>query len=97
MIYGAGETASKLFFSILDKYQVVAFIDDTKELQGQSINGIKIISLQEAQQLLQKDGIKKVIIAILGITQDRIKEFLPFYVLILFLLKGYIVVLLSKS
>ena len=78
MIYGAKETANKLFFSILDKYQVVAFIDDKKELQGQSINGIKIINQQEAQQLLQKEVIKKVIIAILNITQNRIKEIFSF-------------------
>ena len=46
MIYGAGQAGIKLASTLKsgNTYKVINFIDDSKNLEGMIINGIKIIS-----------------------------------------------------
>ena len=78
ILFGAGTTGVKLLQVISEEYKVIAFIDDKKELQKQTINGIIIISLQAAENILKKNKIHKIIITIPSLSPTRLTEFFNF-------------------
>jgi len=57
VIYGAGKAGLKLEEEYRDsEYKIKYFIDDDKELQKRSIDGIKIISKEKLKQEIDKSG-----------------------------------------
>jgi FlaA1/EpsC-like NDP-sugar epimerase len=88
IIYGAGSAGRQLSIALTQsaEYNPVAFIDKKKELQFQSINGIKVIPRTHLNSLIESKNIKEVLLAIPSLTRkDRndIIDFLePFPVLV---------------
>ncbi|MEW5755887.1 MAG: nucleoside-diphosphate sugar epimerase/dehydratase [Pseudomonadota bacterium] len=77
-IYGAGEAGAELL-DLLDKessYNTVAFIDDKKDLQGTEIFGRKILATDQLHELIDKNHVEQVLLAIPSATQSRKKEIL---------------------
>ena len=51
------------FYNLLEfEEDVIAFLDDNKNLQGQNLAGIKIYNSNELEKLLSKNKIEKLII-----------------------------------
>ena len=74
IIFGAGETGGKLLQLIRIQEDVIAFLDDNKNLQGQNLAGIKIYNSNELEKLLSKNKIEKLIITTPSITRNRLME-----------------------
>ena len=74
IIFGAGETGGKLLQLIRTQEDVIAFLDDNKNLQGQNLAGIKIYSSNELEKLISKNKIAKLIITTPSITRNRLME-----------------------
>ena len=75
VIYGAGMSGSKLLEEFKDSsYKVKYFIDDNKNLQKRSIDGIQIISKNKLKELVNDNKIDLLVIAMPSIYKKRIKE-----------------------
>ncbi len=76
VIYGAGKAGNKIEDEFRDsEYKVEYFIDDDKILQGRSIDGIKIISKEQIQKIIDKeDKYDLLTIAMPSVSRDRIKQ-----------------------
>jgi hypothetical protein len=44
VLFGAGFYGKKAYYRLNDKYKIVAFVDNSQEIKGQSINGVPVIS-----------------------------------------------------
>ena len=77
-IYGAGAAGVKLYNTLRysRKKNVVAFIDDSKNLENRKINNIKIYSPKSLEKLSPK--IDQILLAIPSAKKERIKEILNF-------------------
>lgn len=77
-IYGAGEAGAKLSSILLGgtDIQPVAFIDDKRALQGNSINGIKVHGPQMLPALMKKYDIERVLLAMPSASKYRRREIL---------------------
>lgn len=75
-IYGAGragmQTALALFSS--REFLPVAFFDDSEQLQGTSVAGIRVYSPKDAQKVIQKKNIKQLLLALPSISRAKRKE-----------------------
>ncbi len=74
IVFGAGETGGKLLQLISHQENIIAFIDDNKNLQGQNLAGIKIYSSSELEKIISKNKVEKLIIATPSITKNRLME-----------------------
>ena len=74
IIFGAGETGGKLLQLIKDQENIIAFIDDNKNLQGQNLAGKKIYAFSELKKLIDKSKVEKLIIATPSITKSRLTD-----------------------
>ncbi len=73
IIYGAGSGGMKLFSEFAGKdYKILNFIDDNKELQNRSVDGINILSKEKFKKNF-KNKIDLLVIAIPSISRDKIK------------------------
>ncbi len=77
-IYGVGDAGTQLASALRagKEYQPVAFIDDAKEVRGTTIAGIKVYPSSELPELIQKKGIKEVLLAIPTLTKTPRKRLL---------------------
>lgn len=77
LIYGAGEAGIKLEASLRNHkfYNVVAFIDDNKSLQGRIINKMIVYKKNNIKSLKEKFGIKGVIFAMPSIDENILKDY----------------------
>ena len=74
-IYGAGKAGLKLEEEFHhSEYRVRYFIDDAKQLQGRSIDGIRIISEEALQERIGEERLDLLIIAMPSAAPKRIKE-----------------------
>ena len=66
LIYGAGSAGVQLAsaLNISSKLQAVGFIDDNKDLQGSSVNGLKVNPVDDIEELIIKHKVDEVLIAI---------------------------------
>ena len=80
IIYGAGSAARQLSIALTQsvEYRPVAFIDDSTELQGQSINGIIIISRAELDNLIEIKNVTEVLLAIPSLKRSKRNEIINF-------------------
>jgi FlaA1/EpsC-like NDP-sugar epimerase len=88
LIYGAGEAGRQLSTALKasKEYMPMGFIDDSKEIYHHSINGLKVYSRNELNDLIKKININQVLLAmpsVGGLDRKEIINFLePFPVLV---------------
>ncbi len=65
VIYGAGASGVQLLDALRrsGNYDAVGFLDDTASLVGQRIGGLKVYRLDKLPHLVERDGIKEVLLA----------------------------------
>ncbi len=88
MIYGAGAAGQQLSIALLqsNEYKIVAFIDDEIENHGRSINGVKVLSPDDIQKLINKYSVMEILMAVPTLSRSRRREIInllePFKVLV---------------
>jgi len=82
LIYGAGSAGRQLYIALKDsvEYKPIAFIDDSSELQGQSINGVSVISSVNCLEYITKHKVSEVLLAIPSATRKRRNEIINFLI-----------------
>ena len=80
LIYGAGVNGRQLADGLSQntKLKAVGFIDDDKKIQNQVLNGLPIHSPATIPNLLQKDDIQHVFLAITNATQERRNQIIDY-------------------
>jgi FlaA1/EpsC-like NDP-sugar epimerase len=80
IIYGAGSAGRQLFTALKEskEYTPLAFIDDSSDIQNQSINGIGIFSQSNIARLIERNNIKEILLAMPSITRSRRSEIIRF-------------------
>lgn len=78
LIYGAGVSGRQLAAAIASRREmkVSGFLDDSRELQGASVNGIRIYPPSKVLELVNKLDVSEVLLAIPSATQKRRNEIL---------------------
>lgn len=75
VIYGAGKAGLKLEEEYRNSaYKIKCFVDDDKDLQKRSIDGISIVSKEKLKEAIGESKYDLLIIAIPSAEQSRIKE-----------------------
>ena len=77
-IYGAGDAGIKLFSSLRysDKVKVVAFFDDSNDLQNRRINNIKIYSPKDIDKLNFK--LDQILLAVPSAKKGKVRDILEY-------------------
>lgn len=77
-IYGAGEAGIQLASALrlVPDYAPVAFIDDSRDLQGATIAGIRVYSSRNLEDLIAKRSIKEILVAMPSLTRSQQKTIL---------------------
>jgi len=80
MIYGAGEAGRQLSIALQQSndYKIIAFIDDEKEIHGQSLNGIEVVSPDLIKNLINKYSVTEILMAVPTLSRNRRKEIINF-------------------
>jgi FlaA1/EpsC-like NDP-sugar epimerase len=78
VIYGAGEAGAKLSAVLFGgpDFRPVAFIDDKRALQGNSINGLKVYSPDALPMLMKKHNVERILLAMPSASMYRRREIL---------------------
>ncbi len=76
LIYGAGQAGQLLASSIANSLEIkiVGFIDDSKNLQGHFLSGLKIYSPDDLDNILESEPITDILLALPNISQNRRNE-----------------------
>ena len=76
LIYGAGSAGRQLSSALTEskEYKPVAFIDDSNEVYLNLINGLKVFSRNDIDNLIKKENIKEVFIAIPSLSRAQRDE-----------------------
>jgi FlaA1/EpsC-like NDP-sugar epimerase len=77
-IYGAGAAGAQVASALLTsgRYEPIAFVDDSKGLQGSSINGIEVFSPDDLSSLIADQAINTVLLALPSLSRRRRQEIL---------------------
>lgn len=77
-IYGAGAAGVQLATGLVrsGRYHPIAFIDDNAALQGSTINGLEVFSLQFLPALVRDEGVAAVLLALPSQSRRRRQEIL---------------------
>lgn len=78
LIYGAGRSGVELATALYNgnQYLPIAFVDDNRNLQGHQVNGIRVYSLRDLPELLQRYDIATVLLAMPSCTPARRRRIL---------------------
>jgi len=73
LVYGAGNAGIQLISSLThsQKYTPIGFIDDSKDLHGNSIRGFTIFSIDNIDSIIKKYKVSEVLIAIPSISRSE--------------------------
>ena len=73
LIYGAGSAGRQLAIALKqsDEYHPVSFIDDSEDIQKQSIYGLEVMSPNNLSLLIKNQKIKEVLLAITDLSRSR--------------------------
>jgi FlaA1/EpsC-like NDP-sugar epimerase len=76
LIYGAGSAGRQLCNTLNQsiEYRPIAYIDDSKEIYGTTINGQKVYSQKDLSYLIRSKNINKVFLAMPSISRNRRNE-----------------------
>lgn len=77
-IYGAGAAGVQLATGLTrsGRYHPIAFIDDNTSLQGSTINGLEVFSLQSLPDLVRDEGVAAILLALPTQSRRRRQEIL---------------------
>ena len=77
-IYGAGEAGARLstVLSTTRAFDPLIFIDDSRNLHGRMVNGIKVYAPEELPALIKARNIDRVLLALPSLTRRRRREIL---------------------
>ena len=77
-IYGAGAAGAQVANALLSsgRYDPMAFIDDSKGLQGSSINGIEVFAPDDLPSLIAEQSVNTVLLALPSLSRRRRHEIL---------------------
>jgi FlaA1/EpsC-like NDP-sugar epimerase len=80
LIYGAGSAGRQLSTALNEsnEYKPVAFIDDSNDIYGHFINGLKVYSQDDLEYLIEKKNIKEVLLAIPSISRIHRNEIINY-------------------
>nr|WP_295903192.1 nucleoside-diphosphate sugar epimerase/dehydratase [uncultured Bdellovibrio sp.] len=75
-IYGAGRAGMQTAIALLSgpEFRPVAFFDDSKELQGRNVAGIRVFDPSEALEVMDAKNCRQLLIAMPSATRSRRKE-----------------------
>nr|WP_277603487.1 nucleoside-diphosphate sugar epimerase/dehydratase [Acinetobacter dispersus] len=75
-IYGAGDAGQQIAAALhrSDDHLPVFFIDDYASLQGQTVGGLKVFSVEKALQRFKKDRIEEILLALPSVGRVRKTE-----------------------
>jgi FlaA1/EpsC-like NDP-sugar epimerase len=78
IIYGAGSSGRQLAQSLIQgsEYSPIAFIDDDKKIQKNTIQGITVFSRSEISTLVNKYSVKRILLAMPRENKNRIAKIL---------------------
>ena len=78
LVYGAGNSGQQLVSALKNTYEieVVGFLDDDKNLHGQVLQGKKIFSLSDLNQLIKSKNVSQVFLALPSISRNRRNQIL---------------------
>ncbi len=78
VIYGAGGAGVQLATGLArsGRYHPIAFIDDSRSLQGSTINGLEVFAADELPNLVRDEGVAAVFLALPSQTRRRRQEIL---------------------
>jgi FlaA1/EpsC-like NDP-sugar epimerase len=78
VIYGAGGAGVQLATGLArsGRFHPIAFIDDSKSLQGSTINGLEVFAADELSNLVRDEGVAAVFLALPSQTRRRRQEIL---------------------
>ena len=90
IIYGAGHAGRQLAIALKQSndYQPVSFIDDSKEMQKQSINGLEVRSPDDLEYLIKNKKVDEVLLAMQDLSRSRRNDIVE-------LIRPYSVVVMS--
>jgi len=73
VIYGAGDAGRQLLTALRQggEYQAVAFIDDDRSIKGRVINGVKVYRPHHLAELIAKEGISQILLAMPSISSQQ--------------------------
>ena len=73
IIYGAGSAGVQIMSSLNQsaKFDLIGFIDDNPELQGRTINGLKVYSCEQAEELIKTQGVDNILLAMPSVSRIR--------------------------
>ena len=79
LIIGAGDAGEKILREIMDNnalhYDVVGFVDDDMEKQGQTIHGIRVLgTVERLPKILKREIIQQILIAVPSAHGDQIRH-----------------------
>jgi len=77
-IYGAGEAGARLstVLSTTRAFDPLVFVDDSRNLQGRMVNGIKVYPPEELPSLIKARNIDRILLALPSLTRRRRREIL---------------------
>ena len=77
-IYGAGDAGARLSSVLMGgpDFEVVAFVDDKKNLQGSSINGLRVHSTEALPGLVRALRVERILLAMPSASRRRRREIL---------------------
>lgn len=80
VLYGAGSTGAALCKELnrSPKFRPVAFVDDSQDIQGCIIHGLKVYSPLRFSDIMKQFDVAYVILAMPGITRERRREIVNF-------------------
>ncbi|GLO59664.1 nucleoside-diphosphate sugar epimerase [Vibrio sp. MACH09] len=78
LIYGAGAAGRQLALALRssETHRVTAFIDEDKTLENTVILGLKVHTVEAASQLVNKNKINQILLAIPSVSRERRKQIL---------------------
>ena len=78
IIYGAGDAGAELYslIKLNNNSNIVAYIDDDKNLHGKTIYDIKIYSISSIKKIIDNENVSEVIISIPSVNKKIIKNIL---------------------
>lgn len=78
LIYGAGVSGRQFAAAIKNRREMIVagFIDDNREIQGASIDGVRVYAARNLERLVQRLVVDEILLAIPSATQHRRNEIL---------------------
>ncbi len=73
VVYGAGDAGARLVAALIadSDFLPVAFVDDDLNIQGRSINGLKVHSPDQLPSLIENRGIMRVLLALPSVRRGK--------------------------